>query len=650
VKAFQIYHLNLAFSSIPAEARSDVIGRCYWPLLRLAEALHIPIGIELTGWTLAQIRQLAPDWVVRFKAMLEAGQCELIGSGWTQIIGPVVPAAVNIWNQRLGLEAYTSLLGQRPRLALVNEMAFSSSLVNLYHEAGYDGLIMDRDNVRLALGLDYKPMTEVPTHALGHHGIALPVLWSDSNLFQRLQRAVHGDIPMAEYLKYVARRMATDGCVLPIYCNDAEIFDYRPGRFTVESRLHPEGEWNRLTRVCMGLVREVGIQWASPSAALAESLQRLPEQKARLSSSKHPVPVKKQAKYNVNRWSLSGRDDLWLNACCHQVHQALTLANEQAPEPWRELCELWASDLRTHITEARWQEVVSRVEKVCTPLDPTAPTAKLSENLPAGVECHTDEEGIFQTITTPGCRLTLNLRRGLAIQSLAFRQHCFVPVIGTLEQGFFETINLGADFYSGGVLLEIPGERRRLTDLEWVKPEVGSAGDKLVITGMLPLGSGTLIKRIEIDVAKECVVLSYEFSGIERPLGLVRAGILTLLPSAWKEPLEVTTWLGGSEPERFNCEDGVHHGQPVSMLISSSSALGSSVGNLEMRDASGQGISLRWNPAQCPVAPLLKHLATPSGHLTRLSFSLCELDDTLREGGRLRQFTLEIIPFNMTQE
>lgn len=648
MKAFQIYHLNLAFSSIPAEARSDVIERCYWPLLRLAEALHIPIGIELTGWTLVQIRQLAPDWVVRFKAMLEAGQCELIGSGWTQMIGPVVPAAVNVWNQRLGLEAYTSLLDQRPRLALVNEMAFSSSLVNLYYEAGYEGLIMDRDNVRLALGLDYKPLTEVPTHAFGHRAVTLPVLWSDSNLFQRLQRAVHGDIPLADYLKYVARRMAADGCVLPIYCNDAEIFDYRPGRFRVESRLHPEGEWNRLTRLCMGLVHEVGIQWASPSAALAESLQRLPEQKARLSSSKHPVPVKKQAKYNINRWSLTGRDDLWLNACCHQVHQALTLANEQAPAPWRELCELWASDLRTHITETRWLEVVNRVKKVCTPSDPPAHTAKLSENLPAGVECHTDEEGIFQTITTPGCRLTLNLRRGLAIQSLAFRQHRFVPVIGTLEQGFFETIDLGADFYSGGVLMEIPGERRRLTDLEWVKPEMGSAGDKLVITGMLPLGDGTLIKRIEIDVTKESLVLSYEFSGIERPLGLVRAGILTLLPSAWKEPLEVTTWLGGSEPERFNCEDGVHHGQPVSMLISSSSALGSSVGNLEMRDACGQGLSLRWNPAQCPVAPMLKHIATPSGHLTRLSFSLCELDDTSREGGRLCHFKLEILPLNVT--
>jgi hypothetical protein len=644
---FQIYHLNLAFSSIPAEARPEVIERCYWPLLRLAEQRGIPVGIELTGWTLQQIQQLAPEWMTHFREMLERGGCELIGSGWSQMIGPLAPVAVNRWNQKLGLEAYSSILGRRPRLALVNEMAFSSSLVNIYLESGYEGIIMDRDNVRMALGLDYKPLSAVPTHALGHGNAALPVLWSDSNLFQRLQRAVHGDIPLNDYFAYVSRRKATDGCVLPIYCNDAEVFDYRPGRFTNETRLHPEGEWKRLDRLCAGLVEEACIQWVSPTAALAANLQMRPEQKSQMSSSRQPVPVKKQAKYNINRWSLTGRDNLWLNACCHRRHQTLLRNDEQSAEPWRELCELWASDLRTHITESRWKDVLLKVAH----LNPSSALPHVSdasdvrcESLPPSVECHLDEEGIFQTITTAGCRLTLNLRRGLAIQSLAFRSHEFVPVIGTLEQGFFETIELGADFYSGGVLIEIPGERRRLTDLEWTTPELKSADNKLIVTGSLPMGSGKLVKRIEIDLTAENLALSYEFHGMERPLGIVRVGILTLLPSAWQEPLEVVTWLGGSEPERFHCEDGVWHGAPVSMLISSSSALGGTEGHLELIDARGQGLGLRWNPSECPVAPMLKHLATPSGHLTRLSFSLCELDDTSRAGGHLLPLRLEVAP------
>src|SRR5687767_14007246 len=99
--------------------------------------------------------------------MLEGRQCELIGSGWSQLIGPLVPYEVNYWNQRLGLEAYRQLLGVTPRLALVNEMAFSTGMVDVYAEAGYTGIVMDRDNVRLALGLSHAPLSATPTHALG---------------------------------------------------------------------------------------------------------------------------------------------------------------------------------------------------------------------------------------------------------------------------------------------------------------------------------------------------------------------------------------------------------------------------------------------------------------------------------------------------
>src|SRR3989338_3694174 len=128
-QGYLIFHLNLAFSSIRTEARPDVIRKCYWPLLELAERTGIPIGIELTGWTLQQIALLDQSWVERFRQMLECRQCELIGSGWSQIIGPLVPCEVNRWNQKLGIEAYRQRLGVTPRLALVNEMAFSTGML-----------------------------------------------------------------------------------------------------------------------------------------------------------------------------------------------------------------------------------------------------------------------------------------------------------------------------------------------------------------------------------------------------------------------------------------------------------------------------------------------------------------------------------------
>ena len=175
-QSYIMFHLNMAFSSISEESRPDLIRCCYWPLLHLAESSGIPIGVELTGWTLEQVLKLDPLWVEKFKDLLRSGACELIGSGYTQMIGPIVPFQVNQWNQKLGLQAYERVLGVRPNIVLVNEMAYSSGMVDVYAQAGYQGIIMDRDNVRLALQVEHQDVTAVPTHALGSQGATLPAL------------------------------------------------------------------------------------------------------------------------------------------------------------------------------------------------------------------------------------------------------------------------------------------------------------------------------------------------------------------------------------------------------------------------------------------------------------------------------------------
>lgn len=646
---YLIFHLNLAFSAIPTQARPQVIRKCYWPALELAESTGIPIGVELTGWTLRQVHELDPDWVKHLAAMLRSGACELVGSGWTQCIGPLVPHEVNVWNQRLGLAAYADMLGARPELALVNELAFSSGLVDVYAEAGYAGIIMDRDNVRLALGLNGAPINAAPTHAVGVEGRELPVLWSDSILFQRLQRVVHGDIPMAEYLNYVRLRAARDGMPLPVYCNDVEIFDYRPGRFEAESRLHPEGEWERLRRVCARLTDELLMQWLSPGQALKRQEGTNAPRPARLSSISQPVPVKKQAKYNINRWAVTGRDNLWLNTACHRLRQAMSTV-DTLPDDWRELCELWASDLRTHITQDRWDAAQERLASASARLDAPLPGGArevpkaTTDELPPDIRVEQDEEGLLWTITAPTACMVLNARRGLAITSLGFRSHGYTPLLGTLPQGYFSTIELGADFYSGGVLIEIPGERTRVTDLEWVTPELRMQGRELIVRTLVPLSRGSLCKIIRLDLESERLRIFYEFHDFPRPLGIVRVGIFTLLPEAVTLPLSVSCVNGGAKEETFVVDREVNHGQAASALVSSTAAFGATDGRLRISDASGRGLCFRWNPADCAASPMLKHLRAQDRHLTRLSFSLCELDDTSKPGGRLLPFEVELRP------
>lgn len=652
-QGYLIFHLNLAFSSVTAEARPEVIRKCYWPLLDLAEDTGIPIGIELTGWTLQQIVELDSAWVERFHRMLETQQCELIGSGWSQVIGPLVPYEVNRWNQKLGLDAYRQMLGVTPRIALVNEMAFSTGMVDVYAEAGYEGIVMDRDNVRLALGLDHTPLSETPTHALGCGDLSLPVLWSDSILFQRLQRVVHGDIPVSEYMAYVKQRADQDGAVLPIYCNDAEIFDYRPGRFTAESRLHPEGEWGRFKRVCNRLQADLALDWLSPGEALDIQAAAPSPNIKRLTSVSQPIPVKKQAKYNINRWAVTGRDDLWLNTSCHQIHRTLVENGDGHDDKWRELCELWASDLRTHITDERWNEAVARVAELRRRLDLEQLRSKDTRTgvshrppsgatLPEGILIDQDEEGILWTIKTHHVHLTLNARRGLAIKSLAFKSHNYEPVVGTLPQGYFNSIELGADWYSGGVVIEMPGERTRVTDLEWVSPNIRQRGTELLISAMISLAQGTLEKTITIDVETGQVKLAYDFQQFERPLGIVRVGIVTLLPESFSLPLTVRCVNGGHEAELFSLDHVVNHGRAASTLVSSTAAFGATDGHLVIEDARSRGFVLTWDPADCAAIPMLQHQQSQDRYLTRLWFSLCELDDTSRMGGRLMRFSVAL--------
>jgi len=654
-KAYLIFHLNLAFSSIEEKERVNVIRTCYYPLLELIEQTGIPIGVELTGWTLKEIEQIDPSWIECFKLLLKSGQCELIGSGYCQIIAPLVPFSVNKWNQKLGLQEYERLLDQRPNIVLVNEMAYSDSLVELYAQFNYQGLIMDRDNVRLALGLDCLPMNSTPTHALGVDGVILPILWADSILFQKLQQYVHGDVAIADYLDYLARRISDGETLFPIYCNDAEVFDYRPGRFNVEKPIHTEGEWNRIHNLLQSVTTDKSIEWVSPTRALEINDQIKNHKVSCLTSAAHPIPVKKQAKYNITRWAVTGRDDLWLNTMCYRINQHLTANQNENADDWRELCELWASDLRTHINEERWKKAKNQLSRYLKRhhisdnfgSNPSQSGSYQSlENVIGhygGGRIELDRDGIILRITNQKLELELNLRRGLTIKSLAFVSHGMHPSIGTLSHGYFSSITLGADYYSGGVIVELPKDRRRITDLEQVVPRflLKKNGDIEVLV-TIPTIMGDMHKIIRISSDKEEISLSYHFPRWIRPIGSIRLGTITFLPEFFDEDFTVSCSNGGSNMEEFNFGEIVDHGEPPSTLVSSSRGIGATNGSI-LINSNDKSLKLAWNPEDCAVMPMWQKKSSPrEPSLFRIFFSMLESDETGKESDRIGSFNLKI--------
>ena len=65
--------------------------------------------------------------------------------------------------------------------------------------------------------------------------------------------------------------------------------------------------------------------------------------------------------------------------------------------------------------------------------------------------------------------------------SLAFKSQNYDKAIGTLNQGHFDSIKYGVDYYSGGILVEMPLLREKNTDLNFVIPDVVHLNNDLLL-------------------------------------------------------------------------------------------------------------------------------------------------------------------------
>ena len=118
----------------------------------------------------------------------------------------------------------------------------------------------------------------------------------------------------------------------------------------------------------------------APSGILALMTEPHAGQHLSLESPACPVPVKKQRKYNLARWAVTGRDNTAINAACQRIYQGML--SDEVHADWKELCYLWASDFRTHLTEKRWNGYCARLK---------AAEARWSAALPAPAQVAGDK-------------------------------------------------------------------------------------------------------------------------------------------------------------------------------------------------------------------------------------------------------------------
>ena len=616
---FAFFHLNIAFSSIEEEQRGEVIERCYWPLLDLA-ANHGPIGIEITGFTLEEIAARDPEWIGRARALIANGKIELIGSGYAQLIGPLVPARVTEENLKIGNEIYQRLLGLQPKLALINEQAYSAGLVGLYLDAGYRAILMDWDNPGSQHPEWAAETRYLPQQSVGSDGRVIDLLWTSTVAFQKLQRFAHGDISLEDYVDYIRTRRAKTERTLCVYASDAEIFDFRPGRYKTEEKIAGTGEWNRMAQAIARLAQDEDFQLVAPGEALNLRDSRDAGQRLHLQSAACPVPVKKQRKYALARWAVTGRDDMGVNTACQRIHDGL-VAQGADQSAWKELCYLWSSDFRTHITESRWV-------KFCKRLRDAEARWAVAMNAPAPSPQGGAVESRFIDIETPMLKARLDRRRGLAIESLQFKGQD-APAIGGLRHGHFDDIALQADWYTGDCVFEAPGEHK-VTDLEWCEAHVwkDAFGDTLAFARIeTPLGP--IEKTLRFAAREPRLEFDVTFDWKEWGRGSLRLGHFTLLPGLFEWPkLSLTTHNGGKEKETFSLNGHVvDHGAAVSFLVSSSHGIGMTEGWAELGDEKNR-VRIEVDRATAPLLGLLTHRRAAGSVFCQLQLSALELDET----------------------
>ena len=584
-----LFHLNLAFSSLEAEARAAVIERCYWPILRLPEQTGFPVAVELTGWTLEQIATLDPEWLAEARRLLEAGSLELVGSGHAQCAGPLLPADVNAWNLRLGLEDYERLLGVRPRIALVNEQAYAPGLVELYAEAGFEAIIADWENAHRSHPEWPSARRRLPQRAQRHRrrgaaGAVQRVARVPALPALRPRRAWRS--PTGSTGPTSAARPGPAGLLL--YANDAEVFDHRPGRFAAEpaprrrrvgadrrgpgragrpcarrSGRGPTRAAVRVPRAARGRRPErvdAGVAGPSRPGQEAEQVQRRRWAVERPRRHRHQHGVCAAGDRVAPAMMIPPRGARWWS--CGRPTCAPTSprrAGSVALDAFADAAERW--DVR-----------------VPAPRPPAPAVAAL----PSGV---TSERSTFTAVAGP-LTVVLDGRPRALDQGLSRRARLRSRPVRHLPHGYYETIDLGADWYSGTVVQERPGHHK-VTDLSpatvtWAALDGGALRAWAAV--QTPLGPIEKVLTLHPDDGLELDV-TLRWSAL--PEGSLRAGTITLNPEAFDGgTLAYATHNGGRDLERHRLAgEPFDHGRAVSTLVSATQGVGITEGFIAIGDA-----------------------------------------------------------------
>ncbi len=642
MKLFLIFHINVCFSSVEENERAKIVKNCYWPLLNLIEKTKIPLSIEASGYSLEEINKIDPKFIIKLKYLIKKGLCEFIDSGYSQLIGPLVPSKVNFYNLKNGKKIYKKLLNNVSKVAFVNEQAFSSGLINNYLTNKYNTIIMDWDNCFKSNKKIKKKYLYYPQKIISNNKKPINVIWSSSVIFQKFQKYVQGELGIKDYLSFIkAQDKKYKNSSLCIYASDLETINYRTKRYKTENILN-DSEWDRVEKILLEFKKR-SFEFMNPSSLL-KLKSKVSNKNLIFDNPAFPCITKKQDKYNILRWAVTGRDDNKINSICWKIYEYFTTRKIKNLEYWKRLCYFWSSDFRTHITNKRWAKFKKDLNFFAKKF--TLKNKKIhirNKTYLSSLKLSKFDDKI--TAEGKNLKIVLNTKRGCSIEKYYDKRLSNSFLFGFVPQGFFDDISKGADFYTGHQVIE-PLGKHKITDLLKTDVKINKWKNGIIVKSSFKNKIGNFKKFIFFDEINSKIGIKNEIKIFKNLNGSIRLSHITLNPNLFKKNLYYATHNGGKFFEKFKLSGkNFDHGKSVSHLVSANQAVGVTEGVIYLGDKSKK-VCINIDRNFDTQVGMISYEKVKNKKFFRLYFSVKEHDDTTKN---VKDFKIETLNWISTK-
>ena len=122
----------------------DAHRRCYQPFLHMMHRFpDFPFSIHISGWLFDYLVKHFPEDIELLREMVQRGQAELFGAGYTEPVLAAIPVLDRIGQIERMSDRMEQVLGQRPQGAWLTERVWESNVVPVLDNCGVKYVTVD---------------------------------------------------------------------------------------------------------------------------------------------------------------------------------------------------------------------------------------------------------------------------------------------------------------------------------------------------------------------------------------------------------------------------------------------------------------------------------------------------------------------------